>query len=157
MKAKFNIIDALVILLIIAVGAFGYRFLNGRSGAGADSAKNVKIQYNIELAEKEGYMLGLINEGDKVLIGEKEKIPATVVGTQVRPAQKIEFDGVSGQYINADIPERYDIVVMLESEGTESENSVSVQGTAIRVGTATTLKGRDYAGYGFVTEAHTEE
>lgn len=156
MKAKFNIIDALIILLIIAVGAAGYLFLNGRSEV-VSNDKNVKIRYNIELSEKGEYMTDLFKEGDRVTVGEKEKLPAVIVGAEVKPAVQSSFDEVNGRYINAEIPEKYDIVLTLESDATDSAGQVSVAGSAVRVGSSTMVKGRNFAGNGYITDLKIEE
>ena len=156
MKAKFNLIDAVVILLIVAIGAAGYLFLSNRSEA-VSSDKKVKIFYEVTLTKKDEYMTTIFEEGSKAFVGEKEKIPATVVGCEVTPAQDSSFDGESGKFINAEIPEKYDIVVKLMSEGTDNAGSVSVNGTAIRVGSQTSVKGREFAGYGYITRVYTEE
>ena len=156
MKAKFNVVDAVIILLILAVGAAGFLFLGNRSQV-VSTGKNVKIFYDVEITEREEYMIDRFTEGEKVSVGEKEKIPATIVKKEVRPAVKSSFDGVSGKFVNTEIPGRYDIIVTLMSEGTDGVGAVSSNGTAIRVGMQAVVKGRDCAGSGYITQMYTEE
>lgn len=155
-KAKFNVVDAVIILLILAVGAAGFLFLSSRSQT-ASTDKSVKIFYDVEIAEREEYLIDRFNEGEKVSIGEKEKIPATIVKKEVRPATKSSFDEVSGKFIETEVPGRYDIIVTLMSEGTDGVGAVSSNGTAIRVGMSAVVKGRDCAGSGYITQMYTEE
>ncbi len=156
MKAKFNVIDVVIILLVIAIGAGGYMFLSGRSESAA-STKNVKVRYCVELTMKEAYATELFHEGDTVSVGEKEKLPATVVGVEVSNARQSTFDTLSGEYLITEVPGRYDIAIWLESEGTESDGQVSVDGTAVRVGLTELVKGREGAGYGYIIDMSTEE
>lgn len=156
MKAKFNVIDAIIILLILAVGAAGFMFLGNRSEV-TSTDKSVKIFYDVDITECEEYMTDRFAVGEKVSVGEKEKVPATIVKSEVRPATQSAFDGVGGKFIEAEIPGKYDIIVTLMSEGTDSAGSVSSNGTAIRVGMSAVIKGRDCAGSGYVTQIYTEE
>ena len=98
MKAKFNVVDAVIILLILAVGAAGFLFLGNRSQT-VSTGKNVKIFYDVEITDREEYLIDRFAEGEKVSIGEKEKIPATIVKKEVRPATKSSFDEVSGKFV----------------------------------------------------------
>lgn len=156
MKVRFNIIDAIIILLILAVGAAGFLFFGSRSET-ASTDKSVKIFYDVNITECEEYMIDRFAEGEKVSVGEKEKIPATIVKREVKPATQSSFDGVSGKFIESEIPGKYDIIVTLMSEGTDGASSVNSNGTAIRVGMSAVIKGRDSAGFGYVTQMHTEE
>ena len=156
MKAKFNVVDAVIILLILAVGAAGFLFLGNRSQV-VSTGKNVKIFYDVEITEREEYMIDRFTEGEKVSVGEKEKIPATIVKKEVRPAVKSSFDEMSGKFIETEVPGRYDIIVTLMSEGTDGVGAVSASGTAIRVGMPAVVKGRDCAGSGYITQMYTEE
>ena len=52
-------------------------------------------------------------------------------------------------------PTLYDIVVTVTADALDTETAVSFSGTEIRVGDETAVRGKGFAGYGFITNLKT--
>ena len=149
-KVRFNLIDTLVVLaILLAIAAGAYYMLGGR---GAEVNSGVTVRYQIELANKEAYLTELFKTGDRVQVSEKEKIEAVVTDVLVRPARQVSFNMETGAHEWQEIPGKYDILVTMESSGTETEEQVYASSTPIRVGEEMVVRGKGYAGFGFIVD-----
>lgn len=153
MKPKFNLMDLIIVLVVLAViGAGGFMLSKNLPGqdAGDTGSRKVKVEYQLEVTDKREAYTTLAKPGDSVTIGDKEKLPAVVKDVEVQPYSKVGFDGLNGGAAWNEVPDRYTVVYTLESDAVDSDKSVAVNGTAVRVGSATTIKGNGYAGYGYI-------
>lgn len=154
MKVKFNWMDGLIVLALLAVVAVGGLFLSSRGGGqGAEEHKTVQMM--VEFTSKDEAFSQLPKEGDAVVIGEKEKVPATVVGVEVIPAVTLGYDTVNGAVYESQVPGKYDVRLILEGDGVETNQTVSMNGTAMRVGSGEVIRSKNWAGYGFVLSIDT--
>ena len=74
----------------------------------------------------------------------------TVTKVDVLPAKTLGYDTLNGRISEAAVPERYDLRITLEGDGTETANTVEINNSAIRVGMGAAMKNKNWAGYGFV-------
>ncbi len=132
---KINLIDLLVIIaLIAAVFGIGLRFI---SKAAAD-AKNetsfryvIKVEgirdYSIEALQKKGKLLEITSESDMGDIIEIKSEPQT--------RQHITDAGVA---VEAEIPERYNAYITVDSKGKESDDKYFI-GNEYELSVGTTM------------------
>lgn len=154
-KPKFNFIDGIIVLLALLIVAGGGYYAASRSKAKNAAAANVGVEYKIELLERDKAVadkfLAAKESHDTVWVGEKERAAATIEDVEVRPSRKLTTDTVNGRVFWAENPEFYDVTVTLRSNGSEGENDIKADNTPIHVGEETSVKGKGYAGYGFIT------
>ena len=156
-KPKLNLMDGLIILIIVAVLAVGIYFIAG-SGSSTTAGENGDIiaEYKLQFVEREKVVADMFiaakESGETVWVGEKERAEAVVTDVLVEPARKQTTDIEDGKVMMAEIPGLYDVTVTLQSSGQETETEIRAGGTAIHVGEETSVKGKGFAGYGFVTD-----
>lgn len=156
MKARWNITDTLLTLLLVAILAAGGWFLTSRNG-GQAAVQDKTVEVLVELTRQTEAFSKLPQVGDAVNLGEKEKIPATVTRVEVFPARKQGEDLLSGNYTDAPIPGLYDVQITVSADGTESAATVEINGTAVRTGEEMAMKSKNWAGLGFVLSVDTKE
>lgn len=156
-KPKFNFIDGLIILLIVAVLSLGaYLLIGNSSPESTENVQTVTAEYRVEFtqAEPEVYesFLKALENGENVWIGEKERFEGKIVDVTYAPATKVITNYQTGEAVLAEYPDLYDITVLLQSDAVETSDSITAAGTAIRVGSEVAVKGKGFAGYGFVVD-----
>lgn len=156
MKAKWNAMDTLLVLMLAAILAAGGWFFLGR-GDTKTAAENKTVEVMVELTQQSEEFTKLPKVGDTAVLGEKEKMPATVTKVDILPAYKQGKDILSGRYTDQPIPELYNVQITVCGEGTESDSQVAINGTAIRTGEPMAIKSKDWAGFGFVLAVDAKE
>ncbi|MEG1441205.1 MAG: DUF4330 family protein [Oscillospiraceae bacterium] len=151
MKPKFNIVDLIIILVCVAIVAVCVFVLPSRgSNAEKTGTRDIKAEYVVEVNNKEEAYTKLGKVGDVVSVGDKEKLPAVIKKIEVKPYRRVGYDTIKGEAMWNEVPEKFTVLYTLESDAVDSEKSIAVNDTAIRVGEATTVKGKGYAGYGYI-------
>jgi len=155
-KPRFNIVDALVILVAIAlIAAAAWFFMSATPG-------NERYVYFV--VEFQGQMPDF---EDSIIAGHA---PAAEVRDSVRnyflghvwdiesqPAQLVTFDNVTNTFVNQIIPNRYDVYVTIRGVGTENASNIFSNGQIVRVGQEMFIQGMGYAGRGFITQIWTTD
>ncbi len=154
MKVKFNWMDALILLVLIAAVAAGGYFLSHRSRQ-SSMIEDKTVDIMVELTSKEEDFARRPQVGDVVVIGEKEKMETVVTKVEVNPAKTISYDTLNGKITEGEVPNRFDILLTLRGSGTESGQTVEINGNAVRVGMGATVKNKNWAGYGFILAVDT--
>lgn len=154
MKTKFNWIDGLIILIILAVLAAGAVFLLG--GSRGESAVETKtVEMVVELKDVSEDFTKIPQVGDVVMVGVKEKMTTTVTKVEPKPAKTVGYDVVKGWAGEVELPGRYDLWVTIQGEGTETGETVEVNGIAARVGAEAIVKSKNWAGHGYFMAVET--
>lgn len=160
MKAKFNVMDfVIVVAVVLVVAAASYFFVSstGASTGSGSGGKNVTASIEIEFANKDEYLTELPQVGDSVTIGEKEKMLATVTEVRVEPAMTIAYNLNEGSASWQEIPGKYDIYVMMEADAVDEGDQITINGGSIRVGDPNAVHTMNWAGYGYVTQLEINE
>lgn len=159
MKAKFNVMDALIILLVLAVAAFGIYMLadRGNKDAAGQTGKPVYVDMMLELSAKDESFTKIPKAGDAVSVGEKEKMDAVVTKVESVPAVSFGYDILNGKAAMKEVPGKYDVRIYMRAEGTESNKSVSVNNTPLHVGEQFAVFGKEWAGFGTMLEVNTAD
>ena len=150
-KAKFNIIDVLLILIIAAAAVFGAVILrSGRLGAEEASAER-SIRYTVLLSNVKSQFIRNIQPGDSVTdtvklmpIGEVKDVRSDFATVQIE-------DYNAGRIVTATVPDTYDVYVTVEAMATVSDGAYMIGGYQINVGTLVSLRVPNYTGSGFCT------
>lgn len=153
MKAKWNWMDTVLVILVAAVLAVGVWFLNGQGGETATEDKTVSVM--IELTKRDETFTKLPKVGDSVTLGVKEKMPATVTKVEILPAVSQGKDILNGRYTDEPIPGLYTVRITAEGKGNETPAAVEINGNALRVGAESAIKSKNWAGFGFILSVDT--
>lgn len=153
-KPKFNLMDGFIIVLIVLIAVAAFLFLNKSDSTGS-APQTVTAQYTIELVKCEKVVadtfLDALNNGETVMVGEKERFEARLVDVQFSPAKKLLTDSSAGMEVLAEDPVYFDIVLTLESQVTESDSAIMAGSTPLRVGEDEVVRGKKSAGLGYIT------
>lgn len=154
-KIKFNGMDAFICIVIILVAAVGAYFLKGMIGGGSAVAENTNVTMTVELTGQTENIKDAIKVGDVVSVGEKDKVNLTVSKVEATPAKTLAYDIQDGTVYNSDIPEQYDIKISMTALGTETDSTIMVDNSALRIGKAEILSAKGWAGYGYTIDVTT--
>lgn len=153
---KFNFLDVLIILAVVAAAAIGVKMLWGASGA-EQAEQSSKVIYTVEDADAPIELVEAVQVGDRVNIGVNGVDSSVVTDVQYQPAEKVVFDELTGTYRKVELPEKYALQVTCEAEAAVSDMSISAGSTPVRVGAEFSVKGRGYAVIGYVIKSELAE
>ncbi len=135
-KIRFNAIDALIILVIVAAVYLVlniFVFSDGVSGSDKKDYKN--ITYIIELNNLLEQFTDAIKEGDVVTESVKSRDIGTVTGVQVSDYKKLNFDYEENRLIVAPVPDKYTLTLTITAKVEETDDAFKTEsGEIIRVG-----------------------
>lgn len=162
-EARFNLIDLCIILVIACVAFAGVYILKNLKGeTKSQTEASVVIRYTVELREEDEEILNAFltakEEDNFVYVGEKERAKAHIKEIVHSNAKKQSTNLRNGEVKWEDIPNKYLLNVVLESEAIETETDLKADGgAAIKVGQETSVKGKGFAGYGYITSLEVVE
>ena len=148
MKIKFNVMDFLIIIILAVLVVAGSWFLVNHSRSAALS-QNKTVEMTVELVDKKKEFTELPEVGDAVVLGEKEKMDAVVTKVEIKNALMLGYDLLEGRILESEIPDRYDVQITVQADGSESPAEVTINGNGVRVGMGVAMKAKNWAGYGY--------
>ncbi len=151
LRLHLNVFDAIVILLVLAVGAFLlWNRLKPDAGSG-QGARSDTIQYTVLLQRAQPGTGACVAQGDALEDAVKNYTIGTVVSAEVLPATKSIIDEDARAYVTADIPGYEDVRIVVESSASISDEKILVgSGYELRVGDSIYVRGPGYLGSGVV-------
>ncbi len=158
-KAKFNILDALIILLIILVVAAGIFLFAGKGSNETPATQNTTAEFKLEIKKAEFSLAekfeAASKAGEIVRVGVKEAFEAELVDVEVSNAEIVSANTRTGEIILAEHPSLYDIIITLRAPAVDTDQGIMVSGTKIIVGHEDAVYGKGFAGFGFITDLKT--
>ena len=129
-KAKFTAIDAIIILVILAVIVVGAikilpSFTNG--------SEKEKVDFTVMVQNK-----------------DEDFANAITIGVESKPAVTMVYNSIDGTYSNEVIEGKYDVYVTIEADTDVSDLAIKAGGTAVKVGAEIPVRGKGYASTGYV-------
>lgn len=148
-KAKFTVIDAVIIIVVIAALAVGVKKLLPSILHPADEEK---ITFTVMLQREDENFADAISVGDKVTISLTEKDGGVVTDVRSEPAQAIAYNSIEGTYANEIVEGKEDVYVTIEADMSVTDLALKTGGTAVKVGAEVPVRGKGYASMGYVIE-----
>lgn len=149
-KFKFNFVDILIILIIIAAGVvLSSVFIGNNSAATQPQTSNVKVQYVIELPDVDDRFENTVKEGQAVRDAIERKSLGKVVGVQTNPYEVITFDYTEGIEKVAVVDGKVVITVTIEADATETDRAFIIDGCEMRVGQKYSIEFPEMYGIGY--------
>lgn len=151
-KAKFTIIDAVIILVVLAVIAFGaLKILPSML-----NTSNEKVEFVVQLAAKEPALADAMHVGDRVTLSLTEKDGGVIKDLKTEPSVQMVFNSIDGVYKNEIVDGKVDIYVTVEADAEVSDIAVKMGGTKVQVGAEIPVRGKGYASMGYIIESNAE-
>ncbi len=134
-KGKFNIIDLLAIILIIAVViGIAVRF---KSTVTTAVKSDEEFIYTVKVESVRDYTIEALKKGGKITDKKSEIDLGEIVAVESEPS-KIQTERADGKIIMADQPDRYTAIVTIKTHGKESDNSyITADSNELSVGRTT--------------------
>lgn len=148
-KTKFTIIDAGILVVLLAIIVIGINILGGVVGK-----EETKAVYYTVLATdvNEGYS-ELIKEGDEVAISFSEEAYATVLGASEVPHKEYRLNEGKGMYFSHIVEGKSDVTILLKCDAVITDTEMKNGNVAIRVGDLMPVCGKGYTISGYIVEA----
>lgn len=151
----FNILDILILIIVVLIIGGGiYAYGQYKSN---QEANRQTVEYEVEIKEVDEKFVSAINKGDFIRESVKGNNLGRVAGTSYAQATNINEDFINGRYVIAEVPGKLDLVLKLTADANVTSRSVKVGGLDIRTGKKITIKGKGYAGEGFILKVSIKE
>lgn len=148
-KVKFTVIDAIIILVALAVIAFGaFKILPSML-----NTSNEKIEFVVQLTAKEQALADAMSVGDRVTLSLTEKDGGVIKDLRTEPAVQMVYNSIEGVYKNDIVDGKVDIYVTVEADAEVSDIAVKMGGTKVQVGAEIPVRGKGYASMGYIIES----
>ena len=146
-KKRFTVIDAVIILVVLAALAIGGKMILPRVLKPADTKT---VSCRVLLADKEKALAEAMHVGDRVTMSYTEKDGGVITDISVTPAKKTVFDSISGTYVTQDVDDKCDIYVTLDVDAEVTDTSIESGSVVMKVGSDTPIRGKGYASSGYM-------
>lgn len=151
-KFRFNIIDALLILVILAAAVLLVWIFSSSNLNLFGSSEKVEIEYTVELRQIRDEFRGdsFFTEGDPVT----DTVTLYDIGELISVSySNAIYTGVNdnGELVVSDYPNHINITLTIRAEADVSDDEYSLGGYKIAVGKAVSLRIPDFTGEGYCT------
>ena len=125
-KIKFNLIDFLIVIAVIAVIVV-IAFRSGLVENLANNAKGKTIVYTVKIGDVQNESFNFIDIGEKLYNDETDAYIGTIVDKRVETS-KVYIISTEGKIVKTEQPGRADIYLTVEAKGTVNANGCKVDG-----------------------------
>lgn len=146
-KFRFTVIDAVIVLIVLAVIAVGAMKLSPMLIKTSDMRT---VSCRVLLADKEKALADAMQVGDTVTMSLTEKEGGVISAIDTVSAQKTVFDSISGEYVTQDIENKCDIYVTVDVNAHITDTAVKSGSVPFKVGAETPVRGKGYAAMGYM-------
>ncbi|MDR3209540.1 MAG: DUF4330 domain-containing protein [Oscillospiraceae bacterium] len=143
-KLRLNAVDAVIIVLALALGLVGYKLLSS-GGSLLSSGKQVTLHYTVELTYLPEGVAELVHVGDEIMeIVEKHTI-GKILSVTVEPYREATHDYNTGDWVMHEVPGRETAIVELALRVTDDGKELTANGFTVRIGTVLPVAGPRWA------------
>lgn len=150
MKKKFNVVDVLILLLIAAAAVVCLLFLRQR-GTIATETETAPMRFTVELREVREETMELFELGQAVYRSTDGTYLGTLVDYYSEPYTKQEYSQSLSRYVTYECEGLYRVYLVIEGQGYETATEIVISGVSVKIGDELYIKGKGYAGAGFIT------
>ena len=147
-KTKFTIIDAGIIVALLAVIVIGIKVLGGNYNSG----ETKEVYFTVLATKQDAGVSEAVKEGEKVSISFSEEAYATVLGAEEEPHKESRLNEGKGKYFTHEVEGKSDVKVYLKCDAKISDTKIANGNVAIRVGEETPVCGKGYTIKGYIVE-----
>ncbi|MDR1299978.1 MAG: DUF4330 domain-containing protein [Oscillospiraceae bacterium] len=150
-KWQLNIFD---VAIIVGAAVAAYLFLQLGRSAGVEilsAGTPTTVRYTVEILGLPEGFTEQIKPGDAIMEIVEKRSVGTVVSVETEPFVMSSKNYITGEYIDAVVPERYTGNLLIESPAMETDETIVVGGGfAVRNGARMSIMGPGYAGAGYI-------
>ena len=153
-KWRPNFFDIVIVAVLVAAAVLLFTLVRGTgdTGGGLFAVAQEPVYYTIELQAMRGDSGELIAPGDSLIDRVENRPLGTVVSVELRPAQMLSRDLITGDFVVSVIPERTDAIIVVRAMATITDTQISIGRFTLRAGTRVSVLGPQYHGTGFVID-----
>ena len=154
MKKRFSVMDAVIIVAVIAVVFVGLSVLSiVNLNKVTDAGKETKeISLVVELTNMDDRLKDelMAAVGEEVSISNNDDSFGKIAGVTYRRAKMTTFDMINGQYLLQERTKNWDVYVTIDATAVDSDRAVTVGETEVKVGAKAFVKTKNVGPSGFV-------
>lgn len=150
MKKKFNVVDAVLILLLLAAVAACVLFLRQRGTISAPGS-NEPMRFTVELREVQPETIALFERGQNVYRSTDGVYLGTLADFYSETYTKTEYSTLLERYVTYECEGLYRTYLVIEGPGYETATNVYINDVSVKIGDEIYVKAKGYAGAGFIT------
>ncbi len=147
-KAKINVFDIFIALIVVAAIAVVYMFFTSRDNI-VEVNSNATVTYKVEFQNVYDEIAYTTKIGDPIRDGVSKINVGEIVDFDVSPTIRVTEDTIAGVAKNVVVPERFNVTLTIEAPAVVTDGSVSVNGTDILVGQQMHMQSKHFSGSGF--------
>lgn len=118
---KINIIDVAVVILILILIVFAYLKFGVYEHTKTD-AEMSSIQFSIKISEVRKYTREAFKVGDTVYDSQTKLAIGSITNIEMENS-KVNSETTDGRIILVENPERYDVIITIETQGIENDKA----------------------------------
>ena len=150
MKKKFNVVDAVLVLLLVAAVAVCLLFLRQR-GTIASQTETSPMRFTLELREVQPETMALFETGQSIYRSTDGVYLGVLADYYSEPYTKTEYSQLLEKYVTYECEDLYRVYLVIEGQGYETAADVVISDVTVKIGDEVFVKSKGYAGAGFIT------
>ena len=153
---KFNFVDTvIVVILAIAVVVLSVVVFSGTNAedpvtVGEKTLKSKDFTYKLLFREIDEEVVSKIKKNIIIYEGGKNESIGKIIDFEVDDSQKYEFNSLTGEYINVNVPEKYDLTLTISAKGSHDKMSYFIDEYEIYVGRSVDIRSVGFVAHGYV-------
>lgn len=150
-KVKFTVIDAIIIIALLAVIVVGVNII---TGGNKPEGVTKEVTFTVLAGGSEEGVSKVVEIGEEVGISFSEEAYATVVAVEEKPFKEAQYISGKGYYLTHEIAGKSDVKVTLKCEADITDTKIANGNVPIRVGEYTPICGKGYTILGYIIEVN---
>lgn len=147
-KKHINLLDVIVILVALVLGIVGYSFM--KKGGVTTVSNTEKVVYQIRTNKSMPEIYDYIQEGSAIYDSIKNYHIGKIIGKEYEWSKEYGVNQETGEMVETEFQDKMDIILTIEADATITERNISVGDYILKVGNEAYIKGKGYAGIGYV-------
>lgn len=148
-KTKFTIIDAGIIVVLLAIIVIGITVLGGN----VKSGETEEVYFTVLATRVDEGMADVINNGEKnVSVSFSEEVYATIIEASEEPHKESRLNEGKGMYFTHKVQGKSDVKILMKCDAKVSDTKIENGKLPIRVGEWMPVCGKGYTITGYIIE-----
>ena len=149
-----NIIDLFIsVLLIVLIGFGTYKVFRVNPTVAVNTQKVTMVYF---IQEVRDVTYNAIEEGEIAKDYDKNSVYGKIIKKEALPAKKMA-ETADGRFVEAEIPNRFDVKIYIEGDAVISKTGVYMGGQEVRIGYTAAIKGKRFGTRGFIYDIIIDE
>ena len=150
LRVKFNLLDVVIIVLVLAVLAAALMLRNRSAGTASTGGETQPMRFTVEFTETPNDMADCIHIGDGAYRSTDGTYLGSIVDVRSVPHVRVEYSSAAGQFRSFDCAESSDVYLTVENNGYCTGKDIVIGSLPIKVGMELAVKGKGFASPGYV-------